>query len=197
MMSCRNKWHRKWLHANQPVKLLLQKTIASFCVSSATTSWFETKNNTRGCGRARCRILSQFETKLFVGGFQAVGLALCMCRAVTVLQMVFPHVLFIMLCTVVTFGWDRPVYFQPPATVGTVWSQGCHGSADMTFKGWEQVCRPCRRKWAAPMRSVCYGRSNRPPGTLSVPTVSIRDWYQNQCTTASQANLRLTKSNGM
>lgn len=149
-------------------------------MSSTTTSWFETKNNKRWWGRACCRILSQSETKLFVGGFQAVGLGLCKCRAVTVIQMVFPHVPFIMLRTVVTFGWDRPVYFQPPATVGTVWSQGCNGSADMTFKSWEQVCRPCRRKWAAPMSSVCYGRSNGPPGTLSVPTVCIRDLYQSQ-----------------
>lgn len=84
-------------------------------------------------GELAVEFSSQSETKLLVGGFQAVGLDLCMCRAVTVIQMVFPHVPFIMPRTVVTFGWDRPVYFQPPATVGTVWSQGCNGSSGYDF----------------------------------------------------------------
>lgn len=87
-------------------------------MSSTTTSWFETKNNKRGDGELAASSLSQSKNKLSVGGFPAVGLGLCMSCAVTVIQMVFPHVPFIMLCTVVTFGWDRPVYFQLPATVG-------------------------------------------------------------------------------
>lgn len=44
----------------------------------------------------------------------------------------------------------------------------------------EAACRPCHRKWASPMGSVCHRRSNRPPGNLLVPTVSIRGFYLNQ-----------------
>lgn len=87
-------------------------------VHNGVIVWNKKKNNKRGGGELTTARLSQSKNKLFVGGFLAVGLGLCMSRAVTVIQMVFPHVPFIMLCTVVTFGWDCPVYFQLSATSG-------------------------------------------------------------------------------
>lgn len=42
------------------------------------------------------------------------------------------------------------------------------------------ACHSCNRKWASPMGSVCHRRSNRPPGNLPVPTLSIRGLYLDQ-----------------
>lgn len=42
------------------------------------------------------------------------------------------------------------------------------------------ACCPCHWKWASPVGSVCYRRSNGPLGNLLVPTVCSRDLYLSQ-----------------
>lgn len=103
------------------------------------------------------------------------------------LQMVFPHIPFITPYTVVVFGSHHPVYFQLHRSCLLGWWL-C--GLEVLRGQWiwllrlEAACRPCHRKWASPMGSVCHMSSNRPPGNLLVPTVSIRDFFLNQSASA-------------
>lgn len=94
---------------------------------------------------------------------------------------------FITPYTVVNFGSHHSVYFQLlRSCLLRWWLCGL-----WVLRGqwiWllrlEAACRSCHRKWASPMGSVCHRRSNRPPGNLLVPTVSIWGFYLSQSATA-------------
>lgn len=74
-MSCCNKWHRKWLHTNWPVKLLFQKTIAFFVWAPQWRHGL--KQKTGGGVPVPSSLSLQSENKVFVGMLLAVGLGLC------------------------------------------------------------------------------------------------------------------------
>lgn len=180
-MSSHSNWHRKWLNSNWTVKLFF-KDNRFFCEKAPVrTSGLHhgLKQKQKGGKKADYTISSKSKTKrlIFLGKFRTISHY--MCCTLSMLQMVFPHIPFIY--TVVVFGSDQSVYFQLHLHLRW-WLCGLKVLRGQWI--WllrlEAACCPCHRKWASPMGSVCYRRSNRPPGNLLVPTISIRDFSVNQ-----------------
>ena len=118
----------------------------------------------------------------FLGKFRTISQHTGCTRSI--LQMVFPHIPIHYTIYSSRF-WLRSVsLFSAPLHLWLCGREVLRGQWIWLLR-LEAACRPCHRKWASPMGSVCHRRSNRPPGNLLVPTVSIRGFYPDQSGTAA------------
>lgn len=175
------------------------------------TSWFKIKKKTiQGLGWACCFKFKPIQKQTFCGRVLSGRPWSVMSCAVTVMQMVFPHVPFIMLCTVVTFGWDRPIYFQLPATVGVCGLKVVTGQRIWLLRAGSKCAAPIagneRLPWALSSTEEVTGHLGLCPFPRSVSEICIKanqaergGGFGNKVPLHSspRVNLRLTKQNGM